>query len=156
MMAFQQIRRRIEGEEQHERYLQNRRRARRLKFYRQQKVQRVMFYLFLLSALRGAMRSERSVWTKSRSSDWWERIVLETFQEEDWQENFRMSHATFVYICNELRCRLLRQNTTMRRAITVEKRVAVNLWKLATNNDYRSMVTCSEFLRQLSVVLCKK
>ena len=44
-----------------------------------------------------------------------------------------MSHATctFVYIWNKLRCQLLRQNTTMRQAITVEERVAVTLWKLA-------------------------
>ena len=121
LTAFKLLRKRIESKEQHERYLCNRRRARRLRFYCQQKVQCVMFHLFLLSTVRGALelRSERTVWTKTRSSDWWERIVLESFQEDDWQENFRMSHVTFVYICNELRCRLLRQNTTMRQAITV-------------------------------------
>ena len=139
VMAFQQLKRTIKGEEEHERYIQNRRRARRLKFYRQQRVQHVMFYLFLLSALRASLRCERSLWTKTRSSDWWEQIVLESFEEEDWQENFRMSHATFVYVCIELQCRLLRQNMTMRQAITVEKRVAVTLWKLATNSDYRSI-----------------
>ena len=45
----------------------------------------------------------------------------------------------FVYICNKLQCRLLRRNTTMRQAIIVQKRVAVTLWKLATNSDYRSI-----------------
>ena len=50
-----------------------------------------------------------------------------------------MSHATLVCICNELRCQFLRQDPTMRQAIAVEKRVAVILWKLDTNSDYRSI-----------------
>ena len=98
-----------------------------------------MFYLLLLTTMKGALRCPQTLWTKPRSSDWWERIVLQTFSNSDWRENFRMSYATYVYICNELRCRLVRHDTTMRRAITVEKKVAVTLWKLATNNDYRSI-----------------
>ena len=33
----------------------------------------MMFYLFLSSTLRGAIHSERFVWTKMRLSDWWGR-----------------------------------------------------------------------------------
>ena len=36
-----------------------------------------------------------------RSLVWWEWIVLESLQEEDWQENFRTSQAMFVCICSE-------------------------------------------------------
>ena len=107
LAAFQRLKRRIESEELHEKYLQKCRRARRLRFCCQLKVQLVMFCFFLLSTLHGAMCSERIIWTKARLSDWWEQIVQECFREEDWQENFRTSHATFVCICNELRCQLL-------------------------------------------------
>ena len=37
-----------------------------------EEVQYVMFYLFLPSALQEALKSERILWTKTRSSDWWE------------------------------------------------------------------------------------
>ena len=44
-----------------------------------------------------------------------------------------------MYICNELRPRLTKENTRMRAAITVEKRVAVALWRLATNSEHRTI-----------------
>ena len=70
-------------------------------------------YLLLLTAMNGALRRSRTLSTKPRSSDWWERIVLETSSDSDWRENFRMSCATYVYICNKLRCRLVRQDTNL-------------------------------------------
>ena len=88
LTVFQLLRTRIESEEQHKRYLCNYRRDRRLRSYRQQKVQHVMFHLFLLSTICGPLHSERSLWTKTRSSDWLELIVLEGFQEDDSQEKF--------------------------------------------------------------------
>ena len=49
-----------------------------------------------------------------------------------------MSRATFEYICRLVGPAIARQNTRMRDAIPVEKRVAVSLWCLATGECYRS------------------
>ena len=38
-----------------------------------------------------------------RSSRWWEYVVLESFQDHDWKQNFRMSKKTFDYLCNQIR-----------------------------------------------------
>ena len=50
-----------------------------------------------------------------------------------------MSRNTFLYLCNELKAELMRSDTTMRKAISVEKRVAVTLWYSASNADFRTI-----------------
>ncbi len=57
----------------------------------------------------------------------------------DWLQNFRMTHATFLYLCNELRSSIERSDTVIRRAIPVEQRLALALWFLSTNADYRTI-----------------
>ena len=74
-----------------------------------------------------------------RSGHWWNHIVMETFSNNDWMENFRVSKQTFLYLCNELRSLISRQDTRMRKAIKVEKRVAITLWCLATCSEYRTI-----------------
>jgi len=50
-----------------------------------------------------------------------------------------MSHNTFVYLCNELRQAVEKENTVMCKAIPVEQRVALTLWRLATTADFRTV-----------------
>ena len=50
-----------------------------------------------------------------------------------------MSQAMSVYVCYELRSTTEKANTEMRKAIPVEQRVALTLWYLATNADYRTI-----------------
>ena len=64
---------------------------------------------------------------------------MKTFTTRDWVENFRMSKSTFIYLCQQLESTLCRQDTVFRRAISVEKRVAVTLWCLATPCEYRTI-----------------
>ena len=68
----------------------------------------------------------RVVWVKERSTYGWERIVNITFTPNDWVENFQMSRTTFTYLCN----------TVMRKAISVEQKIALTLWRLATTTDH--------------------
>ena len=49
-----------------------------------------------------------------------------------------MSQATFECICRLAGPAIVRQNTRMRDAVLVEKRVAVSLWRLVTGECYRS------------------
>ena len=81
----------------------------------------------------------RSTWCKPRSENWWDNIVEETFTEDDWTKNFRMGRRTFDFLCEELHPFLCRENTNMRKAISVRRRVAISLWRLATNADYRTV-----------------
>ncbi|XP_053896366.1 uncharacterized protein LOC128843515 [Malaclemys terrapin pileata] len=50
-----------------------------------------------------------------------------------------MRKGTFMELCVLLSPALKRQNTRMRAALTVEKRVAIALWKLATPDSYWSV-----------------
>ena len=81
----------------------------------------------------------RNEWVRERSTFWWEQIVNVTFTPRDWISNFRMSHQTFLYICNQLSSHIQRKATVMRTPISVEQRVAVTLWYLATGTDYRTI-----------------
>ncbi|KAJ8374508.1 hypothetical protein SKAU_G00050880 [Synaphobranchus kaupii] len=78
-------------------------------------------------------------WSITESTDWWERIVMKEFQPRDWLEKFRMSKDTFFTLCTKLQPRLARMNTNFRQALPLEKRVAVALWRLATNVEYRTI-----------------
>ncbi|GAA6087254.1 putative nuclease HARBI1 [Tachysurus ichikawai] len=50
-----------------------------------------------------------------------------------------MGRDSFMYLCNVLRPYLERQRTCYRVPLTVEQRVAVTIWRLATNVEYRSI-----------------
>ena len=56
-----------------------------------------------------------------------------------WKENLRMSKETFKTICDLLRPHIERQTTQLREPVSVEARVAVTVWKLATNVEYRTI-----------------
>ena len=65
--------------------------------------------------------------------------MLETFDTRDWVENFRMKRETFDYLCDKLRPSIIRQDTQFRTAISVEQRVAITVWCLATPCEYRTV-----------------
>ncbi|XP_065903783.1 uncharacterized protein [Dysidea avara] len=78
-------------------------------------------------------------WTYERSSYWWDYIVLRTFTPVDWMDNFRISWETFYYLCQKLGPVIQRENTQLRNAIPVNKRLAMTLWCLATCSEYRTI-----------------
>lgn len=79
------------------------------------------------------------MWVYPRPQFWFEQLVVNHYQDHLWREHFRVSRDTFEYICGLVGPQLIRQNTILRQAITVEKRVAVALWRLATGNSYRTV-----------------
>ena len=81
----------------------------------------------------------RSIWSKTRSSEWWFHVSCDVSGEAWWWENLRMSKDTFNYLCRELRPHISKKHTHMREPVSVERRVAITLWKLATNIEYRSI-----------------
>ncbi|CAM4440791.1 unnamed protein product [Lepidochelys kempii] len=82
---------------------------------------------------------ERRFWARETSTDWWDRIVLRVWDDSQWLKNFCTCRATFMELCDLLSPALKHKDTKMRAALTVEKRVAIALWKLATPNSYLSV-----------------
>ncbi|CAM4563129.1 unnamed protein product [Caretta caretta] len=82
---------------------------------------------------------ERQFWARETSTDWWDRIVLQVWDDSQWLRNFRKRKGTFMELCDLLSPALRRKNTKMRAALTVEKRVAIALWKLAMPDSYWSV-----------------
>ena len=64
---------------------------------------------------------EKQEWRKERSSDWYDKIMLQTFTDEQWVENFRMTRQTFNKVCSVLKPDLSPIENTLRDAIDVQK-----------------------------------
>ncbi|XP_048366488.1 uncharacterized protein LOC125440671 [Sphaerodactylus townsendi] len=83
--------------------------------------------------------NDRTVWSKTRRTDWWDKLLAGQPDEGAWVRHFRMSREAVLELVEELRPVLQREDTNMRAAIPVDKRVALTLWKLATSDSYRSV-----------------
>ena len=70
------------------------------------------------------VRARRSVWSLPRPQLWFERLLNDRSLDGWWKENFRVSRATFEYICRLVGPALSRQDTAMRATVPVEKRVS--------------------------------
>ncbi|XP_048684681.1 uncharacterized protein LOC125626039 [Caretta caretta] len=81
---------------------------------------------------------ERRFWARETSTDWWDCMVLQVWDDSQWLQNCGMCRATSMELCDLLSPALKCKDTKMRAALTVEKRVAIALWKLATPDSYRS------------------
>ena len=83
-------------------------------------------------------RTPKSVWVLPCPQTWFQQLLNDHALDHLWRENFRVTKVTFEYICQLVRPALRRQDTEMRDAIPVEKRVGAYLWRLATGECYRS------------------
>ena len=97
-----------------------------------------MLYLFYRNRRLQVACGPRHAWVFPRPQNWFQELLNSRALDHWWKENFRLSRATFEYICRLVGPAIARQNTRMRDAIPVEKRVAVSLWRLATGECYRS------------------
>ena len=107
-------------------------------------------------------RARRSVWSLPRRQLWFERLLNDISLDGWWKDNFRVSRATFEYICRLVGTALSRQDTAMRAAVPVEKRVSASLWRLASGDCYRTcglimgvskstaIECCHEFVHKLN------
>ncbi|XP_028290540.1 protein ALP1-like [Gouania willdenowi] len=82
--------------------------------------------------------AKRTVWIQHRSSMWWEHVTT-NWTDYEFQLNFRMRKTTFRQLCDILKPHLSRQLTTFRKPLPVEQRVAICIWRLATNMEYRTI-----------------
>ena len=109
------------------------------RFRRRQSQKKMQFIFLLLVNIVLSKKVHRHVWMRTRSSHFWDYIINKTFSDKDWYENFRVRRRTFKYLCEKLRPHIEKETTRLRYPISVELRVAVTLWFLATSNDYRTL-----------------
>ncbi|KAJ8018434.1 Protein ANTAGONIST OF LIKE HETEROCHROMATIN PROTEIN 1 [Holothuria leucospilota] len=105
----------------------------------------VRLYLHLLTVAATGIGFDRevlhrSVWVIQRTNAVWDEMIL-TLTNERWRHHFRINKDTFQFVCDSLRPILQRNRTRFRRPITVEKRVAIALWRMATNVEFRTLST---------------
>ncbi|KAJ6814874.1 putative nuclease HARBI1 [Iris pallida] len=79
----------------------------------------------------------RRLWVKDRSTAWWDSCNHPDFPEAEFRSAFRMGRATFDMICRELESAVAKEDTMLRAAIPVRRRVAVCVWRLATGEPLR-------------------
>ena len=84
---------------------------RRRNFVERQAWERLFFALVLSLVAFNCCSPTKSLWRKERSSYWWDHVVNNTFSAHDWLENFRMSQATFLYVCSEIRPLIEKEDT---------------------------------------------
>ena len=94
--------------------------------------------LFLLTALVSHFTVERSLQQIPRTSAWFD-LAYSTYSDDQWYANFRVSKNTFHFLVDELRADLERQDTEMRKAVTVHRKVALFLYYLVSTDSYRSL-----------------
>ena len=81
----------------------------------------------------------KRAWCHQRSKEWWKMVSSGQLGEQWWRENRRMHRSTFVFLCRKLEPYIERQCTVMRLPISIEQRVAVAIWSVATNVEYRTI-----------------
>ena len=86
--------------------------------------------------LLGSVWQTRRVWVRNRSHTFLDRIVA-GWDEAEWKK-IRIGRPTFLFLCTELRPHLQRANV-IRKPLIVEERIAITLWRLGTDTEYRSI-----------------
>ena len=90
-----------------------------------------------LSRIVDAGTVQRHVWSRSRTTTFFSDIVG-TWDNREFKRNFRVSRDTFTYICSELQP-VLKKTFAVRKPISVEQRVAMTLWRIGTNVEFRTI-----------------
>ena len=81
----------------------------------------------------------RTVWVKPRSQSFFYETMTNHWNEEYWVKNIRMSKEAFNFLCDELRPYISKEDTTFRKCIPVDIKVASTLYFLSGASDYRTI-----------------
>ena len=96
------------------------------------------FNLIAQAAYQNRRGRPRRAWALPQRQLWIQDMLNVNFLQYTWKKHFRIEKATFDYICRLLRPNIERENTNLRRSFSVEERVGVSIWRLATGDTYRS------------------
>ena len=97
---------------------------------------------------------DRSLWMHPRSFTWIE-MVEQTYDEELWYANFRVTKGTFTFLLDSIGREIYHPDTSMRCAISIERRLALTLYFLASTAEYRTIANLFGVSRSF-VCICVK
>ena len=97
----------------------------------------IAFLICARDILLRANTSSRTLRSRPRNQSFW-YVVVQGWDDAYWKANFHLTRDTFGYICAELKDCLQCVNPAGR-TLSVEERVAITLWRLGTNTEYRSI-----------------
>ena len=100
------------------------------------KRQRIAFIEAVLATL--CRPRNRLLWNHPRSFVWIE-MVEQTYHDNLWYTNFRVTKTTFEYLLNMIRNDIYRSDTIMQTAIPPKRRLALTLYFLASTAEYKTI-----------------
>ena len=83
-------------------------------------------------------RNRRRAWAWPRPQNWFRVLLANRDMDTLWKIHFRVTRPTFNALCDLVRGDPQKQHTRMRSPVSVEERVAVALWRLATGDSFKS------------------
>ena len=95
-------------------------RFRHAKFHRK----RVFPYYLGMGLTMGCSRMKERR-RNNRSTEWYNKTVLNDFSDEDWYETFRMKRENFFKLCSKLEHALAPASKTVEEPLELTKKVAI-------------------------------
>ena len=83
--------------------------------------------------------SIRRFWELPRPQNWFQLLLDRPDLDSWWREHFRVNRGTFTKIVEIARPHMQTEDSRLRRATSVEKKVAAALWRLANGHSYRTI-----------------
>uniref|UniRef100_A0AAQ5Y718 DDE Tnp4 domain-containing protein n=1 Tax=Amphiprion ocellaris TaxID=80972 RepID=A0AAQ5Y718_AMPOC len=123
---------------------------------------------FLLSSIAAILSlitsTNRPVWVRNRTAgqNFW--ATAESFDDDQWKAQFRVSRATFDYLVELIGPAIKRRRTNYRVPIEPRRRLAITLWWFARSGEYRSIAdmfgvgiaTVCIIVRQVTVAIVER
>ncbi|EFJ23471.1 hypothetical protein SELMODRAFT_36005, partial [Selaginella moellendorffii] len=78
-------------------------------------------------------------WVKPRCMTTWSKFFMELYDPGRWKWKLRMEKKTFFGLCGILEAEICKQDTKFRRAVPVDVRLGVTLYKLFKNTNYSDL-----------------
>ena len=107
--------------------------------HRRTLARRKKFLLYLVFLTDHSNRlNPRTVWSVKKNDAWWSTIVP-VMDDRQLKENFRLQKSTFAQLIKQVGPHLRRNDTILRRAVPVEKRIACALYALGSTSELRTV-----------------
>ena len=106
-----------------------------------------------------SQETQRRYWAMKYEQSWFEKMWRNHHNDiycKLWKKEFRMSPSTFEYIIDLVEQNMAKAGTVFRKAVPIEKRVGVGLWRLSTGNSFRTISKVFEIGKSTVIKLVNK
>ena len=119
--------------------------------FRLRRRNRQMLLTILAQIKQQNVQRRRRAWVWPRPQNWFKNLLASPALDFLWKEHFRVTRETFEFLCDLVRVKLQKQQTRFRVPVSVEERVGLALWRLASCGlqfglgKSTAKVICSDF-----------